>query len=182
LHQFTWSRAGANPAVANRHQPHWRPPMVAPLTGTPAMTTWSHLCPRWNRGALCHLIAATMCRRMIGMMVISSRHTTSSIFPKFDGSCDPLPWLNRCKHYFCVRGTPDHKRVLYASFYLLDNAQLWYHRLELNNGVHPWMDFTRVINAHFGPPMTDTPLGALALLCRTGSVDNFYDKFMALSY
>jgi hypothetical protein len=102
-------------------------------------------------------------------------------FPKFDRSCDPLPWLNRCEHYFRVRRTSDHKRVSYASFHLLDDTQLWYHHLELNNRVPPWPDFTRLINARFGPPMTDTPLGALALLCRTGSVDEFYSKFMALS-
>jgi hypothetical protein len=94
-------------------------------------------------------------------------------FPKFDGSCDPLPWLNRCEHYFCVCRTPDHKRVSYASFHLLDDAQLWYHRLEMNNDVPQWPDFTRLINACFSPLMTDTPLGALALLHRTDSVDVF---------
>jgi hypothetical protein len=85
-------------------------------------------------------------------------------FPKFDGSCDPLPWLNRCEHYFCVRRTPDHKQVSYTLFHLLDDAQLWYHRLELNNGV------PLLINGRFRPPMTDTPLGELALPNRRGSV------------
>lgn len=28
-------------------------------------------------------------------------------FPKFDGSSDPLPWLNRCEHFFRVRRTPE---------------------------------------------------------------------------
>jgi hypothetical protein len=50
-------------------------------------------------------------------------------FPKFDVSYDPLSWLNRCENYFCVCQTPDHKQVSYASFHLLDNAQLWYHLL-----------------------------------------------------
>jgi hypothetical protein len=43
-------------------------------------------------------------------------------FPKFDGSGDPLSWLNRCEHYFCVRRTPEHKGMSYASFHLLDDA------------------------------------------------------------
>jgi hypothetical protein len=98
-----------------------------------------------------------------------------------DGSCHPLPWLNHCEHYFCVRQTTDHKRVSYASFHLLYDAQLLYHHLELNNGVPPWPNITRQINARFGPLMTDTPLGELALLCWTGSMDEFCDKFMVLS-
>jgi hypothetical protein len=30
-------------------------------------------------------------------------------FPKFDGSGDSLPWLNRCEHYFRIHHTPEHK-------------------------------------------------------------------------
>jgi hypothetical protein len=71
--------------------------------------------------------------------------------------------------------------VSYESFYLLDDAQLWYHRLELNGGAPPWLEFTCLINTRFGPPMTGTPLGELALLRRTGSVNEFCTKFMAIS-
>jgi hypothetical protein len=60
-------------------------------------------------------------------------------------------------------------------------VQLWYHRLELNNGVPTWLDLTQLINARFGPPMKDMPLGELALLRWTGSVDELCGKFMALS-
>jgi hypothetical protein len=31
-------------------------------------------------------------------------------FLKFDGSGDPLPWLNHCERYFHVRRTPEHQR------------------------------------------------------------------------
>jgi hypothetical protein len=54
-------------------------------------------------------------------------------FPKFDGVGDPLSWLNRCERFFYVRRTPDDK-VAFAAFYLLDDAQLWFHRMELNGG------------------------------------------------
>jgi hypothetical protein len=43
-------------------------------------------------------------------------------FPKYDGIGDPLPWLNQCERYFCVRCTPEQWRVTYASFYLTDDA------------------------------------------------------------
>jgi hypothetical protein len=55
-------------------------------------------------------------------------------FPKFDGTGDPLSWLNHCERYFYVRCTPENKHVSLAAFYLLNNAQLWFNRLELNDG------------------------------------------------
>jgi hypothetical protein len=59
-------------------------------------------------------------------------------FPKYDGTGDPLPWLNRCERYFTVRRTPEPKRVALAACYLVDGAQLWFHRLELNGGRSSW--------------------------------------------
>jgi hypothetical protein len=53
-------------------------------------------------------------------------------FPTFDGTGDPLVWLNRCARFFQVCSTPDHKKVTLTVFYLTDAAQLWFRRLELN--------------------------------------------------
>jgi hypothetical protein len=38
-----------------------------------------------------------------------------------------------------------------------------------------------LVNKHFGPPLTDSPIGELALLRRDGSIDDFAKRFMALS-
>jgi hypothetical protein len=97
-------------------------------------------------------------------------------FTKFDGSSDPLPWLNRCEHYFRVHHTLEHKRVSYASFHLREDVQLWFHRLELNGGAPSWNCFVQLINTCF------SPLGELTLLRRSGTVDEFCSKFMSLSY
>jgi hypothetical protein len=34
-----------------------------------------------------------------------------------------------------------NQRISYVSFYLTDDVQLWYHRLELNVGPPPWPCF-----------------------------------------
>jgi hypothetical protein len=86
-------------------------------------------------------------------------------FPKFDGTSDPLLWLNHCERYFCIRGT-HHKCVPYASFYLLDDSQLWYHRHELNGGSPRWDRFVHLINKRFGTALTESSIGELTVTTR----------------
>jgi hypothetical protein len=54
--------------------------------------------------------------------------------------------------------------------------------LELNAGLPLWPCFVQLINKRFGPPLTESPIGELALLRRDGFADDFAKKFMALSY
>jgi hypothetical protein len=63
--------------------------------------------------------------------------------------------------------------VAFVVFYHLDDSQLWFHRLELNGGQPTWLQFVQLVNARFGPPLTDSPVGALAMLWRSGSIDDY---------
>ncbi|WVZ96354.1 hypothetical protein U9M48_042006 [Paspalum notatum var. saurae] len=102
-------------------------------------------------------------------------------FPTYDGREDPLPWLNRCESFFRGQHNPEDRRIWYASIHMTGPAQLWYLRLELNSGEPPWRSFVRLVQNRFGPPMTDTLLGALKLLQRTTSVEDYCEKFMSLA-
>jgi hypothetical protein len=102
-------------------------------------------------------------------------------FPKYDGTGDPLPWLNRCKRVLSRLSHAEAEARCLATCYLLDDAQLWFHRMELNSSRPTWMQFTQLVNARFEPPLTDNPLGELAMLRGSGSVDEFTKRFMALS-
>ncbi|MEJ2003071.1 MAG: retropepsin-like aspartic protease [Maritimibacter sp.] len=102
-------------------------------------------------------------------------------FHKFDGTGNPLSWLNHYGWFFHVRRTPDDKKVAFTAFYLLDDTQLWFHRMELNGGRPTWPLFVQLINARFGPLLTDSDIGELVMLWRSGTVDKFCKHFIALS-
>jgi hypothetical protein len=54
--------------------------------------------------------------------------------------------------------------------------------MELNGGRRTWNQFIKLVNARFGPPLTDSLVRELAMLRRTGTVDKFSKRFIALSY
>jgi hypothetical protein len=63
--------------------------------------------------------------------------------------------------------------VAFAAFYLLDDPQLWFHRVELNGGQPTWTQFVQLVNDRFGPSLTDNPIRELAMLRRTGNVNKY---------
>jgi hypothetical protein len=75
---------------------------------------------------------------------------------------------------------PKYDGTGFAAFYLLDAAQLWFHRMVLNGGRPTWPQFIQLMNARFGPPLTDSPIRELAMLQRTGTVDECSKRFIAL--
>jgi hypothetical protein len=86
------------------------------------------------------------------------REGTVIEFLRFDGIGDPLRWIHHCECYFRVRRTPENKRIAYAAFYLLDSAQLWYHRLPDNGSPSTWEQLVLLVTDRFRPKFTDKPL------------------------
>src|SRR6185436_5904687 len=101
-------------------------------------------------------------------------------FPSFDGTSDPLPFLNRCEHYFRGQRTLEEEQVWLAAFHLHGTAQQWYMRLERDEGVPSWRRFSTLLDMRFGPPLQSNPLGELAACRCSSTVADYQDRFLAL--
>jgi hypothetical protein len=82
-------------------------------------------------------------------------------FPKYDSKGEPLPFLNRCELYFHQQRIVEEEKVWMASFNLEGTAQLWYTRVQREEGVPNWRRFSELLNLRYGPHLRSNPLGEL---------------------
>ena len=101
-------------------------------------------------------------------------------FPKYDGTKDPLTFINRCESYFHQQRIMEEEKVWMASYNLDDEAQLWYMQVQTDEGTPSWRRFTELLNLRFGPPLRSAPLFELADCRRTGTVAEYQARFQAL--
>jgi len=101
-------------------------------------------------------------------------------FPRFDGTTDPMLFLNKCDSYFRQHRTMAEERVWQASYHLDGVAQLWYTQLEEDSGTPTWARFKEFLNLRFGPPLRSAPLFELTECRRTGTVEEYSNRFQAL--
>ena len=101
-------------------------------------------------------------------------------FPRYDGKTDPMLFINKCESYFRQQRTMAEERVWMASYNLEDVAQLWYLQLQEDEGTPPWGRFKELLHLRFGPPLRSAPLFELAECRRTGTVEEYSNRFQAL--
>ncbi|KAI5021136.1 hypothetical protein ZWY2020_054700 [Hordeum vulgare] len=91
-------------------------------------------------------------------------------FATYDGTVDPLNWLNQCDQFFRGQQTMASDRTWIASYHLRGAAQTWYDALEQDEGgMPPWERFR------------DLRLAKLGRLPFTTSVQDFADCFETLA-
>jgi hypothetical protein len=112
--------------------------------------------------------------------VHAAKHGHKLLFPTFDVSRDPLPWLNWCDQFFRIQETPKAGKVFLATFYMSGVASQWYTLLERNHGRPSWHKFVKLVNQRFGPPLCSNTLDELIQLQRKGSVADYQSKFLSL--
>ncbi|XP_066311819.1 uncharacterized protein [Miscanthus floridulus] len=101
-------------------------------------------------------------------------------FPRFDGTTDPLLFLNKCEAYFRQHRTMAEERVGHAAYHLVDAAQLLYDQLQEDEGTPTWGRFKDLLNLRFGPPLRSAPLFELTECRRTGTVEEYTNRFQDL--
>jgi hypothetical protein len=73
-------------------------------------------------------------------------------FPRYDGTTDPMLFLNKCDAYFLQHRTTVDEKVRIASYHLDEVAQLWFTQVQEDDGTPNWAHFKELLNVRFGPP------------------------------
>ncbi|XP_037485886.1 uncharacterized protein LOC119364509 [Triticum dicoccoides] len=103
-------------------------------------------------------------------------------FATYDGTEDPLNWLNQCERFFRGQRTLALERTWLASYHLRGAVQTWYYALEQDEGnMPPWERFCKLCLLRFGPPIRGSRLAKLGRLPFTSTVQDFADRFQALA-
>jgi len=72
------------------------------------------------------------------------------------------------------------ERTWMASYDLQDVAQLWHTQVQEDEGTPTWPRFKELLDLRFGPPLRAAPLFELASCRRTGTVEEYQERFQAL--
>ncbi|WVY96659.1 hypothetical protein V8G54_028810 [Vigna mungo] len=93
-------------------------------------------------------------------------------FPHFDGTTPALEWIFKAEQFFNYHHTLDQERK---------NVIPWFQMLHRMAVVRTWSDLTRALESHFGPSPFDSPTAELFKLYQSGTVSEYYLKFMTLA-
>jgi hypothetical protein len=112
--------------------------------------------------------------------ISTARHGHKLLFPTYDGTENPLPWLNRCEQFFCIQSIEEAGKVFLATFYMIGDVAQWYALIKRNHGTPDWAAFIKLVNQRFGPPLRGNMLGELIQLKRETTVVDYKSQFLAL--
>jgi hypothetical protein len=74
----------------------------------------------------------------------------------------------------------EEEKVWMASYHLEGVAQSWYLQLQTDEGTPRWHRFKGILQLRFGPPLRSAPLFELAECRRTGTVEEYQNRFQEL--
>jgi hypothetical protein len=101
-------------------------------------------------------------------------------FPTYDGTVDPLNWINQCEQFFRGQGTLASDRTWLASYHLTGAAQTWYFAIEQDEGMPTWARFKELCHLQFGPAVRGSRLAELGRLPFTSTIQDYADHLNAV--
>ncbi|KAJ0615751.1 putative retrotransposon gag domain-containing protein [Helianthus annuus] len=103
------------------------------------------------------------------------------LFPRFRGD-DLAGWLYQAEKYFEFQHVEDGDKEHLASFHLDGIALQWHRWLTKSKGPMTWVEFSRALQARFGPTDYEDPAEALSRLKQTTTVVAYQEEFERLSH
>jgi hypothetical protein len=101
-------------------------------------------------------------------------------FPTYDGTVDPLNWINQCEQFFRGQRTLASDQTWLASYHLTGAAQTWYFAIKQDEGMPTWARFKELCHLQFGTAVRGPRLAELECLQFTTTVQDYADRFNAV--
>ena len=97
-------------------------------------------------------------------------------FPRFQGE-DPTYWIYKTNQFFSYHSTPEHQKIIMASYHLDGEALIWFQDAKQVGGFASWEVFIRALQTHFGTLAYDDPMEALTRLKQTTTAVSYKSNF-----
>ncbi|XP_044500235.1 uncharacterized protein LOC123221450 [Mangifera indica] len=98
-------------------------------------------------------------------------------FPRYDGTKDPITWIDRAEQFFAFHKTPLNAKVPLVAYHLEGGVHLWFQSFR---GIRVWVtseEFKQAINEYYGPTLLDDFYGELTKLTQMGLVRKYHTQF-----
>ena len=101
-------------------------------------------------------------------------------FPRFSG-VDSASWIYMSNQFFTYYNTPEHQKVIMASYHMEGEALIWFQDAENSSLFIDWEAFVKAVHVRFGATSYDDPMESLRRSKQTSSVLAYKGQFKAIS-
>ncbi|KAF5470911.1 hypothetical protein F2P56_011397 [Juglans regia] len=101
-------------------------------------------------------------------------------FPRFSGG-NPVAWVYKANQYFLYHQVPPGQRIFFASFYMEEEALVWFQNSSEAGLFRSWDEFTQALQVRFGLSVYDDPMEALTRLKQLSAVAAYKTEFELIS-
>lgn len=94
---------------------------------------------------------------------------------------DSARWFYRVEQFFAYHQTHPNQWIHIASIHLEGKALQWFRWMDRSGAIEGWSDFPQSLNVRFCPSGYNEPIGLLARLWKTTTVQQYQDQFENLA-